>query len=230
MIHGDPGENGILQSYFELIGLPYATSGVLASNMGFNKYHCKAILEKFDILTPKSVLIREDVPLQSVNIIEKLGLPCFVKPNAGGSSFGVSKIEHVRQLKESIEKALTESREVICEEFIEGTEVTCGLCKTKKSEYVFPITEIVSKNTFFDYEAKYDPNYSDEITPARISEDIEFETKSVSSKIYDILDCKGIVRIDFIIKDKKPYFLEINTVPGMSENSIIHKQVREMGL
>jgi len=229
-IHGTPGEDGILQSYFELINLPYSTCGVLPSALTFNKYACKLFLKEYKINSAKSVLIKKDNPIQIDEIFQKLGMPCFVKPNESGSSCGVTKVSEKEHLATAIDHALTESNEVIIEQFIKGTEVTCGMVKTKTKELIFPITEVVSKKDFFDYQAKYTPGFSEEITPARISPEMAKKIRNISSKIYGALNCRGIVRIDYIISPDKIYFLEVNTVPGMSPNSIVPKQIREMGL
>jgi len=229
-IHGTPGEDGKLQSYFELLRIPYSTSDSLISALTFNKYACKAYLNYSGIKSTKSILIRKNDKINPEKIIKKLGLPCFVKPNAGGSSFGVSKVKKQSDLLPSIEKAFNEDNEIIIESFLQGTEVSCGIIKTKNKEIIFPITEIVSANEFFDYEAKYKKGKAQEITPARISKKAEQATKKLTSKIYDVLNCKGIVRIDYMIDGDKPNFIEINTVPGMSAESIIPKQAKEFGI
>jgi D-alanine--D-alanine ligase len=230
LIHGTPGEDGKLQSYFELIGLPYTTCGVLASSLTFNKFACKLFLKEYGIRSAKALLIKKNQAWQSNKIVDELGLPCFVKPNESGSSFGVTKVTDIAHLEDAVKNALSESTEVIIEQFIKGTEVTCGMLKTSSKELIFPITEVVSKNDFFDYEAKYTPGLSDEITPARISDKFAEEVRKISSQIYDALNCRGIVRIDYIISGNEIYFLEVNTVPGMSANSIVPKQIREAGL
>jgi D-alanine-D-alanine ligase len=230
LIHGTPGEDGKLQSYFELIGLPYTTCGVLASSLTFNKFACKIFLKEYGIRSAKALLIKKNQAWQINKIVDKLGLPCFVKPNESGSSFGVTKVTDIAHLEDAVKNALSESTEVIIEQFIKGTEVTCGMLKTSSKELIFPITEVVSKKDFFDYEAKYTPGLSDEITPARISDKFAEEVRKISSQIYDALNCRGIVRIDYIISGDEIYFLEVNTVPGMSANSIVPKQIREAGL
>jgi len=229
-IHGTPGEDGTLQSYFDIIGIPYTGSGAFASTLTFNKYVCKLFLEKFGIPTARSILIQSDEDWMERIGSGEVSCPCFVKPNNSGSSFGVSRVLKADHLASAISKALREDDEVIIEEFIDGTEVTCGLLKTAGKEYIFPLTEIVSKNDFFDFEAKYDPKMADEITPARISEDSTKVIQYLSSRIYSLLHCRGIVRIDYILSKEKPYFLEINTIPGMSAESIIPKQVKMFGL
>ena len=229
-IHGTPGEDGLLQSYFELMEIPYTTCGVLASALTFNKNACKVFLNDFGILSAKAVLIKKGEAYNAEKISSELGMPCFVKPNESGSSFGVTKINEISELTEAINHALTECQDVIIEQYIKGTEVTCGMLKTKSGEIIFPITEIVSKKEFFDYEAKYTPGFSEEITPARISNEIAEKVKKTTSKIYNALSCKGITRTDFIISGSDLYFLEVNTVPGMSPNSIVPKQLKEMGI
>jgi len=229
-IHGTPGEDGTLQSYFDIIGIPYTGSGAFASALTFNKYVCKLFLEKFGIPTARSILIQSGEDWMERIGSGEVSCPCFVKPNNSGSSFGVSRVLKADYLASAISKALREDDEVIIEEFIDGTEVTCGLLKTAGKEYIFPLTEIVSKNDFFDFEAKYDPKMADEITPARISEDSTKVIQDLSSRIYSLLHCRGIVRIDYILSKEKPYFLEINTIPGMSAESIIPKQVKMFGL
>lgn len=229
-IHGTPGEDGKLQAYFELLNIPYSTSGVLSSSLAFNKYACKAYLKHINILSPKSLLIINNQKIEPDKIAKHIGLPCFVKPNEGGSSFGITKVTDKYNIKKAILKAFEEDKEVIIEEFIKGTELTCGLVKTLDEEIIFPITEIVSKNEYFDYEAKYTSGMADEITPARILKNIEFKCKQVSSEIYNALNCRGIVRIDYILNNNKLYFLEVNIVPGMTQKSIIPKQAETMGL
>ncbi len=229
-IHGTPGEDGTLQSYFDIIGIPYTGSGAFASALTFNKYVCKLFLEKFGIPTARSILIQSGEDWMQRIGSGEVSYPSFVKPNNSGSSFGVSRVLQADYMASAISKALREDDEVIIEEFIDGAEVTCGLLKTAGKEYIFPLTEIVSKNDFFDFEAKYDPKMADEITPARISEDSTNVIHNLSSRIYSLLHCRGIVRIDYILSKEKPFFLEINTIPGMSAESIIPKQVKMFGL
>lgn len=228
-IHGTPGENGILQGYLSLMNIPHSTCDVLSSSLSFNKHACNSYLRALGYNFAKSVLIKKSIPFNCDAIVKEVGLPCFVKPNADGSSFGISKVREIKNLENAIVKAFNEGKEVIIEEFIEGLEVTCGLVKTHKEEIVFPITEVIPKNDFFDYEAKYDPKMAEEITPARISPELTLEIQNLSSEIYDALKCKGIVRVDYIIKDNKPYVLEANTIPGMTATSFIPQQVKAMG-
>ena len=228
MIHGTPGEDGILQAYFELINMPYTTCDVAASAISFNKHLCKLLLNNFQVLSPKGVLIKKGQRINPGEITEALGLPVFVKPNSGGSSFGITKVKKQEDLENAVEKAFEEDTQVLIEEFIKGREITCGVFKTPEKEFVFPVTEIVSKKEFFDYEAKYTPGMADEITPAGIPPETEKACKELSSKIYNYLNCAGIVRIDYMFNESGLYFMEINTVPGMSENSIIPQQIRAL--
>ena len=225
-IHGTPGEDGRLQSYFEMMKVPYTTCGVLSSSLTFNKYACKQYLIPYGIFTAKSMLFHKNDRINAAEVAQTLGLPCFIKPNNGGSSCGVSKISKTEEIGPAIEKALEHDAEIIVEEFIKGTEITCGVMKTKDSSLVFPIAEIVSKKDFFDYEAKYTDGMADEIIPARIPEKIRQDCEKTSSLIYDKLFCRGIVRIDYIVRDDKLYFLEVNTVPGQSEASIVPRMIK----
>jgi len=232
IIHGTPGEDGMLQGYFEMLNIPYTTCDVVTSSLTFNKFFTKSYLRNFGVLTPNAMLLKKGNPVDVNKIINTTGLPCFIKPNQGGSSFGVTKVTKKEQVKSAVLEALKEDDEVIIESFIKGTEVTCGLIKTKDEDYVLPLTEIVSKKEFFDYEAKYTDGMADEIVPARISKTLTQKCQDLSSDIYDYLNCSGLVRIDFILDENEFYFLEVNTVPGMSANSIVPKMVRanEMSL
>ena len=229
LIHGTPGENGLLQAYFDLLHIPYTTCDVLTSSLTFNKYFCKNYLLPYNIDTADSVLIRQGEPYSVDDIISEVGLPCFIKPNNSGSSYGVSKLVDKKDVEDHIAGAFKEDDEVIIEGFIKGTEITCGTLKLDNEVTTLPITEIVSKNDFFDYEAKYQGK-SEEITPARIPADVEKACRETSVKIYKALNCNGIVRIDYIVSDGKLYFLEVNTVPGMSRESIIPQQIRTAGM
>lgn len=227
-IHGTPGENGILQSYFELVGIPYSSCGVFVSSLTFNKFACKTFLNEFGIKSAKGKLIRKGMPVD-VEDIASLGFPCFVKPNNGGSSFGVSKVLAKEHVMSAVENAFKEDNEVIVEEFIEGIEITNGAYMVDGQVHVLPITEIVSETDFFDYNAKYEGK-SKEITPARLSESQTLECKAITAKVYKALNCSGIVRVDYIVSNGAFYMLEINTVPGMSAASIIPQQIRAEGL
>lgn len=229
-IHGTPGEDGLLQGYLKMLGIPHSTCDVLPAALTFNKFTCNNYLKGFGIRVANSVLLRKGTPYQLTEIAKKTGFPCFVKPNAGGSSFGVSKVHQIERLDQAIEKAFEESNEVIIEQFIQGTEVTCGLYKTAGKTEIFPITEVVSHNEFFDFEAKYTPEKALEITPARINPEVAVEIQNTSSFIYDIIGCKGIVRIDYIISQDHLYLLEVNTTPGMTPTSFIPQQIKANGL
>jgi len=239
-IHGTPGEDGVLQGYFDLIRLPYSTSGVLVEAMTFNKFTLNQYLKGFGVSVSESLVVRrgsEDLVTDS-EIIDHIGLPCFVKPNAGGSSFGVTKVKTLDDLRPAIRKAMGESDEVMVEAFMPGTELTCGCYKVSGKEVVFPVTEVVTHNEFFDYDAKYKGEV-DEITPARISDSLRDRVQALTSAIYDILACSGIIRIDYIVTKVKAddgtqreriNMLEINTTPGMTATSFIPQQVRAAGL
>lgn len=229
-IHGDPGENGPLQGYFDMLGIPYASCGLLCSAITFNKSACKSYLAQFGVTMADSVVIRKDNGIDTNSIIEKTGLPCFVKPNESGSSCGVTRVKEVSGLIPAIELAFSESQTVIIEAELKGREVAVGVVKTSRNEIILPITEIISKNEFFDYEAKYTPGLSERITPANFSEQTSQRIRKTASEIYDYLGCRGIVRIDFIVVDEIPYFLEVNTISGMTSGSLIPKQAEAHGI
>jgi D-alanine-D-alanine ligase len=230
-VHGHPGENGILQSYFDLLGIKYSTAGPQTSTLTFDKYLSKIYLEKYGIKTAESILLTKHSEYNTETIVAELGLPLVVKPNASGSSFGVSLVKSEAELENAITKAFEEDKvKVLVEKYISGTEVSCGVFFNGKELLSFPPTEIVSETEFFDYEAKY-LGKSQEITPARLDNELIYEIQTLSRKIYNAFLCEGIVRVDFIIKDGKiPYFLEINTVPGMSAESIFPKQAQVKGI
>jgi D-alanine-D-alanine ligase len=229
-IHGTPGENGILQGYFDLIGMPYSCCGVLAAAVTFNKFTCNQYLKGFGVKVSESMVLRKGQTVTSQEVADKLGFPCFVKPNVGGSSFGVTKVKTLAEVQPAIEKAFAEGDEVMIEAFMAGTEITCGIYKTKEKSVVLPITEVVSQNEFFDFDAKY-KGQVEEITPARLSETVTNRVQQLTSAIYDILGCKGIVRIDYIISEGDVInLLEVNTTPGMTATSFIPQQVRAAGI
>ena len=239
-IHGTPGENGILQGYFELIGIPYSTSGVLVEALTFDKFVLNQYLRSYGVSVADSLLIRKGYEeIVSDDEVEKrIGMPCFVKPAADGSSFGVSKVKDKDQLAPAIRKAMLESSDVMVESYLEGTEISIGCYKTREKSVVLPATEVVTSNEFFDYDAKYNGQVK-EITPARLSEDTARRVAELTSSIYDILHCNGIIRIDYIIGKKKKKngetvdkinLLEVNTTPGMTATSFIPQQVRAAGL
>jgi D-alanine-D-alanine ligase len=227
-IHGTPGEDGKLQGYFDMIRMPYSTCNVLTSALSFNKFACKSYLATAGICMPKGIQILKGEKIDIENIVKTLGLPVFVKPNEGGSSFGISKVKSANGLAAAVDEALNEDNSVIIEEFIEGRELTCGLIKTDEKKLLLPVTEIITQNEFFDYNAKYN-GQSQEITPAKISEEATHLVHDVSSLIYDIMRCKGLVRIDYIYSRGKLYFLEINIAPGMTAQSLVPQQINAMG-
>lgn len=233
-IHGQPGENGVMQGYFDLIHLPYSTSGVLVEAMTFDKYVLNNYLRGFGINVADSILLRRGEAYDEEEIAKRIGMPCFVKPAADGSSFGVSKVKNADQLAPALRVAFMESNEVMIEGFLDGTEISQGIYKTAEKSVVLPATEVVTTNEFFDYDAKYNGQVQ-EITPARLSPETAEKVAKTTSRIYDILHANGIIRIDYIIsKDKdgkdKVNMLEINTTPGMTVTSFIPQQVRAAGL
>lgn len=230
-IHGTPGENGLLQGYFDLLGIPYSSCGVLASALTFNKYFCNRFLENFGVKIAKSICLRKGDTWEPNAICLELGLPVFVKPNDSGSSFGVTKVISAGQLQTAISIAFEEGSEALVECFMPGTEVTCGCYQIKDKKIVLPVTEVVSKNEFFDFDAKYNPNNAEEITPARISQALTEEIRSLTSKIYDCIGAKGIIRVDYIISPEgEVRMLEVNTTPGMTATSFIPQQIKAAGL
>lgn len=235
-IHGTPGENGLMQGYFELLHIPYSTSGVLVEAMTFDKYVLNNYLRGFGVNVAESVLLRrgEEEKYSDEEIEKRIGMPCFVKPAADGSSFGVSKVKNADQLAPALRVAFMESDEVMVESFMKGTEISIGCYKTRDKAVVFPATEVVTSNEFFDYDAKYNGQVQ-EITPARLSSETTKRVEEETSRIYDILHCNGIIRIDYIISkdadgNDKINMLEINTTPGMTATSFIPQQVRAAGL
>ncbi len=229
-IHGTPGEDGKLQGCFDMAGIPYSCSNHLSSALTFNKYTCKSFLMHHRVLTPEACLVKRKLEPDLEAIAEVVGFPCFVKPNSGGSSFGAAKVVRFDELKPALEEALLEDNEAIVERYIKGTEVTCGLMKTGDKFTIFPITEIIPKNEFFDYEAKYTEGKAEEITPARIPIGLTNQCEDLAKNIYDLTDCSGMIRSDFIIKGNQIYFLELNSIPGMTEDSIIPQQVEKAGM
>lgn len=228
MIHGTPGENGLLQAYFEMIGMPFTTSPSTVSSITFNKYACKCILRDTGVKLAREIFLRREESYNPFQIIAKLGLPLFVKPNSGGSSFGVTKVKRPEDLPLAIENAFKEDDAILIEEFIDGREMTNGVFETGEL-FRLPVTEIIPDNEFFDYEAKY-LGASQEICPAVIPEELSNSIIDMSHKIFRHLGCKGFVRIDYIVRDKEIYFLELNSVPGMTEMSLVPQQIRAAGL
>lgn len=223
IVHGTPGENGLLQGYFEMVGIPYTTGDVLNMSITFNKKATTTYLKSLGFSVAESVVLYKGENWDSDSILQHVGLPCFVKPNNGGSSIGTSKVKDPSQLSAAIDKAFQEDGQVIIESFLAGTEVTCGVIQWEGKVKALPMTEIVTENEFFDYEAKY-KGQSNEITPARIEKALFDEIQRLSEKIYIQLKCRGMIRVDFIIQQGVPHVVEVNTVPGFSAASIIPQQ------
>jgi len=228
-IHGTPGEDGRLQGYFDLIDLPFSCCGVLAAAITFSKFTCNQYLKGFGVQIAESLLLRKGQSISDKDVVETVGLPCFIKSNVGGSSFGVTKVKDETAIQSAIGNAFAEGPEVIIEAFMSGTEVTCGCFKTKKGAHLFPVTEVVSQNEFFDYDAKYKGQVQ-EITPARIPDETRDRIQAITSMIYDILGCKGIIRVDYILAKEGIKLLEVNTTPGMTPTSFIPQQVSAAGM
>lgn len=229
LIHGTPGEDGRLQGYLDMMGIPYSSCGFVSSVITFDKSACKRAVAGTGIDLAREILIDRRSEIDPDKVIGTLGLPLFVKPNASGSSFGVTKVKTREQLLPAIEAAFRESDHVLMEEFIEGREISCGVMIAGGREYVFPITEMVCENEFFDYEAKYEGR-SREITPAPLDKALVRKVNALTLSAYKTLNCRGVVRIDFIVRGDTPYMIEVNTIPGMSANSIIPQQARCMGM
>ena len=229
-IHGTPGEDGRLQGYFDMMRIPYSCCGVLAAAVTYDKFACNQYLKAFGIRIADSLLLRRGQTISDEDVMDKIGLPCFIKPSLGGSSFGVTKVKTWEQIQPAIEKAFSEAEEVLVEAFMDGMELTCGCYKTTEKTVLFPPTEVVTHNEFFDYDAKYNGQV-DEITPARISDELTGRVQKLTSAIYDILGCSGIIRVDYIVTaGEKINLLEVNTTPGMTATSFIPQQVRAAGL
>ncbi len=229
-VHGEPGENGPLSGYLELLGIPCTSSGQTTCALTFHKDFCKRVVASYGVNVSPSVLINEGEKYDADEIIKQLGLPLFVKPTCNGSSVGVTKVKTAEDFASAIETAMNAGGQVMCEKFVSGREFGCGAMDYKGKMMVFPITEIISKNEFFDYEAKYTAGKCDEVTPAQVDEAIEIEIKATTAMLYEKLECKGFVRMDYIVSDEGVFFIEANIVPGMSEASIIPAQARCFGL
>lgn len=228
-IHGTPGEDGLLGAYWKLLGIPQTSTGFYQAALSFNKRDCLSVLKKFGINCANSYYVNQGDSLPIDEIIKKVGLPCFVKPNRSGSSFGVSKVNTPEQMSPALEKAFSEDNEIIIETALVGTEVSVGVFRNGNDLIAFSPTEIVSENEFFDYDAKY-LGKSQEITPARITSEETLAVQSEAKRIYQILKMSGITRSDFIIQEGIPYFIETNTTPGLSKESIVPKQARDAGM
>ena len=229
-IHGNPGENGMLQGYLDMMGVPYSTCNTLVEAITFDKYTCTNYLNAFGINTTHPIMLVRGKAFDKEAVLTAVGLPCFIKPNAEGSSFGVSKVKTAADFDAAVEGAFKMCREILVESFIDGIEFTCGLYKVGDKKVVMPVAEVVSKKEFFDYEAKYDAKMSDEIIPGRFSAEITGRIQDMASEVYDILRCEGIVRIDGFVRGEEIIMLEVNTTPGMTANSFVPKMVRVMGL
>jgi D-alanine-D-alanine ligase len=230
LIHGTPGEDGKLQGYLDMVGIPYNTSSAAITALTFQKFHCNQFLKNFGINVPEAVLIKPEEPINENQIIEKVKLPFFVKPTDGGSSFGVTKVKKNNELFPAIKEAFKHGNEVIVEQNIEGREVSCGVYMNKKGVKTLPVTEIISENEYFDYDAKYNGK-SKEITPADLTGLTTTKIQSLTKEIYGILGMKGIARMDYIIsKEDIPFLLEVNAIPGMSKESIIPQMLKVQNL
>ena len=230
IIHGTPGENGILQGYFDMIRMPYSCCGVLAAALTCSKFTCNRYLSTFGIPVAKSILLHVGEEVDTEQCVKELGLPVFVKPNAGGSSYATTKVKTPEELQPAIADAKREATgEVIIESFMQGTEVTCGCYTSRDGLRALPITEVVSKKEFFDVDAKYN-GAVEEITPARISDEMTQKIQALTRRIYGYVGAKGIIRVDYIIIGDTPHLLEVNTTPGMTATSFIPQEVRAAGL
>ncbi len=231
-VHGTPGEDGKLQGYFDMLGLPYTTSGPLACSLTFNKFFCNALARSWGVNVARSMKVNNLEIISAEEIAKNVNLPVFVKPNKGGSSLGTSLVRSSGDLLQALRTCLQHDDEALIEEYIEGTELTCGVYRCRGELIVLPVTEIVSKSgaKFFDYEAKYTQGASDEITPARISEDITQLVQQTTAMLYNKFELKGVSRIDYILKKDKLFFLEANITPGMSDRSIVPQQAAYIGI
>ena len=230
VIHGTPGEDGKLQSYLDMVGIPYNTSSAAIMALTFQKFHCNQFLKNFGINVPEAVLIKPEDAIDERQIIDKVKMPCFVKPTDGGSSFGVSKVKKESELLPAIKEAFNHGSEVIVEENIEGREVTCGVYRDSEGVKTLPITEIISENEYFDYDAKYNGR-SKEVTPADFTDLMTSKIQSLSKEIYGVLGMKGIVRMDYIVNNNgNPFLIEINSIPGMSKESIVPQMASALNI
>ncbi len=218
--HGDPGENGKIQAYLDMLQIPYINSGVLASALSFDKWYCNQFLKGFGFEVAKSQLFHFGAQIDATALVADLGLPMFVKPSDSGSSFGISKVKSVEDVQTAFETAFKEGRDVVAEAFLDGTEVTCGVYRSQDGLVALPLTEIVSETEFFDYAAKYDGK-SKEITPARVNDSVTLAVQSQAKKIYDLMGLRAIARIDFMVVNGTPHVIEVNTTPGFSPASIV---------
>lgn len=228
-IHGTPGEDGKLQGYFDMLGIPYTSSGVTTSSLTFNKDFCKKTVAADGVKMAKSIHLFTDTPDPETAILNGLKLPLFIKPNNGGSSVGMSKVNTAGEIGTALEKAFREDPGILVEEFISGRELTCGVIGTQGEVIAFPVTEIISKKEFFDYEAKYHAELAEEVCPAHVPDMISTEVQRIAKDLFGKLNCAGVVRFDFILHGEDLYFLEVNTVPGLTNESIVPKMARAYG-
>lgn len=224
-VHGDPGENGKIQAFLEIKGIPYINSGPLASALSFDKWYCNQFLKGFGIKVAGSLFLTSPTQYSPSEIIEKLGLPVFVKPSDSGSSYGISKVKTIDEMGPALNGAFKEGRTVVIESFLDGTEVTCGVYRKKNGIHALPLTEIASENEFFDYEAKY-LGKSQEITPARVSDEVRDLVQKQAKFIYELLQLRSIARIDFMVVNGEPHVIEVNTTPGFSPASIVPQMIK----
>lgn len=225
-IHGNPGENGRLQAMFDMYGIPYVNSGALASELSFDKWYCNQFLKGFGVNVAASRLLLKGDSVNDTEIVNSLGLPLFVKPCDSGSSYGISRVNKQEDLNTAVENAFREGDSVVIESFLNGTEVTCGVYRNEKGIHALPLAEIVSENEFFDYEAKY-LGKSQEIVPARISEEHAHKVQELAKRVYGILRLRSIARIDFMLVDGVPYLIEVNTTPGFTEESLVPRMLKQ---
>ncbi len=229
IIHGTPGEDGLLQGYLEMLNIPHTSSETFTMSLTFNKAACNMYLKQHGFNCAQSMVLRKTDHYSVSDIVQRLGLPCFIKPNEGGSSIGISRVEDAQNIPQAIEKAFNESDVVILEEFISGREVTCGVITRNTKTLALPITEIISDHDFFDFQAKYEGK-SQEITPADVDELTTAKVQQIATEVYSLLNAQGMIRIDFLLNEKGPYIIEVNTVPGFSEASIIPQQAAAAGI
>lgn len=230
IIHGTPGEDGKMQGYFDMLDIPYSSCGVYASALTFHKYFCDNFFRSFDVKMARAQYVQKGDHVDPQKLADEFGLPLFIKPSAGGSSFGVTKVRSVEQIPAAMEAAFAESNDCLVEEFIDGTELAMGVCRLNGKIVPFLPTEVIPKGDFFDFNSKYMAGGATEITPARLTEDKIKECQELTSKLYQMIDAHGIIRIDYILKNGTFYFLEINTIPGMTGTSFIPQQLKAMGL
>lgn len=223
-IHGEPGENGKVQALLDMHAIPYVNSGPLASALSFDKWYCNQFLSKFEIPVAKSLFLNGPDDFSTDEIIENLGLPVFVKPSDSGSSYGISKVKTGDEMTPALVNAFNEGRSVVIESFLDGVEVTCGVYRTKSGVHALPLTEIASENEFFDYNAKY-LGQSQEITPARVSEEVKMAVQSLAKRVYALLQLRSIARVDFMVVQGVPHVIEVNTTPGFSQASIVPQMI-----